>query len=149
MIKSLATIILLGMLIAVSYGSDWLDGGYVGRGNYGEIRQYFTDPIFYTRVPISSYSTYYPALDRKVFFREPIVLGKYTTRSPMPPSLQPYQSPANTSVYPPTAWQSEFRNKSLAAMAWESFHKNWTRTMAYASTRSSLKIMEGGQWKSI
>lgn len=145
MIKSLATVILLSMLIAVSYGSDWLDGGYVGRGNYGEIRQYFTDPIFYTRVPVSSYSTYYPALDRKVFFREPIVLGKYTARSP----LLSYQSPANTSVYPPTAWQSEFRNKSLAAMEWESFHKNWTRTMTYASTRSSLKIKEEGQWKSI
>ncbi|MFB3764584.1 MAG: hypothetical protein ACE14P_04980 [Methanotrichaceae archaeon] len=36
------------MLIATSSGQDYLDGGYAGSGDYGDIGQYFTDPIFYS-----------------------------------------------------------------------------------------------------
>jgi hypothetical protein len=151
MIRSCTAIILLSALIAVSHGSDWLEGGYVGSGSYGEVRQYFTDPIFNTRVPITSSSSYYPALDRKVFFKEPVALGKYTGKYTVGFPALYYQNPANISmsIYPSTAWQSEFRNKSLAAMQWESFQKNWTSTMNYASTRSSLRVKEGGSWRSI
>jgi hypothetical protein len=149
MIRSCMAVILLSALIAVSNGSDWLEGGYVGSGNYGEVRQYFTDPIFNTRVPVTSSSAYYPALDRKVFFREPIALGKYTGKYTARFPALSYQSPANISIYPPTAWQSDFRNRSLAEMQWESFQKNWTSTMNYASTRSSLRVKEGGSWMSI
>ncbi len=35
------------MLTAVPCAADWLEGGSVGRGDYGEIRQHFTDSIFY------------------------------------------------------------------------------------------------------
>jgi hypothetical protein len=149
MIRSYAAIILLSTLIAVSYGSDWLMGGYVGSGNYGEARQYFTDPIFNTKVPVASSSAYYPSLNRKNFSREPISLGKYTGKYTVAFPALSYQSPANISIFPATVWQSDFRNRSLAAMQWESFQKNWTSTMNYASTRSSLKVMEGGRWKSI
>ncbi len=151
MIKSCAAIILLSALIAVSYGSDWLEGGYVGSGNYGEARQYFTDPIFHAKVPVSSSRVYYPELDRTTFLREPITLGKYTGKYTVRFPALSYQNPANIStiIYPPTAWQSDFRNKSLAAMQWDTFQKNWTSTINYASTRSSLKVMEGGSWKSI
>jgi hypothetical protein len=34
-------------VLAVSHGQDYLEGGYVGSGDNSEIRQYFTDPIFY------------------------------------------------------------------------------------------------------
>ena len=37
---------ILTILIAVTQGQDYLDGGYVGSGDNGEIGQYFTDPIF-------------------------------------------------------------------------------------------------------
>lgn len=37
---------LLAILMAVSQGQDYLDGGYVGGGDYGDIGPYFTDPIF-------------------------------------------------------------------------------------------------------
>jgi hypothetical protein len=40
-------LILLIICVAVSNGKDWLEGGYVGRGNYGDIGQYFNDPLFY------------------------------------------------------------------------------------------------------
>lgn len=151
MIRSCAAIILLSALVAVSHGSDWLEGGYVGSGSYGEARQYFTDPIFYTRVPVTSSSSYYPTLDREVFFREPIALGKYTGKYTVRFPALSYQSPANMSIsaYPPTAWQSEFRNRSLSAMQWETFQKNWTSTMIYASSRSSFKVKEEGSWKSV
>lgn len=48
MIKVYSIIALIAMLVAVSNAADWLEGGSVGRGNYGEARQYFTDPIFYS-----------------------------------------------------------------------------------------------------
>lgn len=50
MTKACAVPVLLGLLIVVlvSQGQDYLDGGYVGRGNYGDVGQYFTDPIFYS-----------------------------------------------------------------------------------------------------
>lgn len=151
MIRSCAAIILLSMLVSFSYGSDWLEGGYVGMGSYGDVRQYFTDPIFHTKVPATSSSSYYPVLDKTSFFREPIALGKYTGKYTIRFPASSYQSPANMStiVYSPTAWRSDFRNSSLAAMQWESFQKNWTSTMIYASSRSSFKVNEGGGWRSI
>jgi hypothetical protein len=45
MVKARMVLVFLTILIAVSQGQDYLDGGYVDSGN-GEIGQYFTDPIF-------------------------------------------------------------------------------------------------------
>lgn len=59
MIKAFSILALLVMLAAVSNAADWLEGGSVGRGNYGETRQYFTDPIFYST---SSYTSSDPAI---------------------------------------------------------------------------------------
>ena len=33
-------------LLGLSQGQDYLEGGYASSGDYGDIRQYFTDPIF-------------------------------------------------------------------------------------------------------
>jgi hypothetical protein len=33
--------------MATSNGKDWLEGGYVGRGDYSDVGQYFNDPLFY------------------------------------------------------------------------------------------------------
>jgi hypothetical protein len=59
-IKSWTVLIMLSMLITLSSASDWLEGGYVGSGNYGEVRQYFTDPIFYSKG--GSYTSSDPAV---------------------------------------------------------------------------------------
>jgi hypothetical protein len=56
---------------------DWLEGGYVGTPNYGEIRQYFTDPIFYTRVPVSQPLSFYEPYNTATFSREPLYLGGF------------------------------------------------------------------------
>jgi hypothetical protein len=45
MVKARVVLVFLTILVAVSEGQDYLDGGYVGSGN-GEIDQYFIDPIF-------------------------------------------------------------------------------------------------------
>ena len=45
MIKACVALVFLTVLVAVSQGQDYLDGGYVNSGN-GEIDQYFIDPIF-------------------------------------------------------------------------------------------------------
>lgn len=47
MIKAYAALILLSMMIIAAQGQDYLEGGYVRSGSYGDTRQYFTDPIFY------------------------------------------------------------------------------------------------------
>jgi hypothetical protein len=144
MMKSFAVLALLAMLMAASYGSDWLEGGNVGQGNSDGIQQYFTDPIFFTRVPVSPPGTFYPAQDRTALLREPLYLGKFAV------SYQwPHQSPSNISVYPSTPWQSEFRNSSLAAMEWGSLQTNWTGTLALARTKSSLKVLQNDVWTSI
>lgn len=49
------------MLTAASCAADWLEGGSVGRGDYGEIRQHFTDPIFYS-TSSSHYTSSDPAI---------------------------------------------------------------------------------------
>jgi hypothetical protein len=36
------------LLVGIGFGQDWLEGGFVRSGDYGDIRQYFTDPIFYS-----------------------------------------------------------------------------------------------------
>jgi hypothetical protein len=135
-------LIILGITVSAQ---DWLEGGYVGSPDYGEIRQYFTDPIFFTRVPVSQpfsfYQPYYPA----AFSREPLILGRFT--APSAPLL--FQSTDYLNGYPYFPRQSDFRNKSLAAMQWEPFAKNWTATLSYAKTSSSFKVLERGAWKNL
>jgi hypothetical protein len=143
--KACAMLFFLSILTTTSFGSDWLVGGYVGSPNYAEIRPYFTDPIFSIRVPVSQAAKYNTADGSTSFYREPIYLGKYAARF----SNTATGSTDNISIYPETAWQSEFRNKSLAMMEWDTFEKNWTSTMNYASSRSSLRVQEDGGWKSI
>jgi hypothetical protein len=59
-IKTFGVLVLLAMLAMSANASDWLEGGYVGSGNYGEIRQHFTDPIFYSNA--GSYVSSDPAV---------------------------------------------------------------------------------------
>ncbi len=118
-IRMLRLILILSLLSMTASAADWLEGGFVGSPNYGEIRQYFTDPIFYTRVPVSS---------PLIFYR---------------PNIN------NTYIYPFYAVQSEFRNQSLSKMQWDPFEKNWTATMSYATRKSSFKIHKEGGWRSL
>ncbi len=60
MIKVYRILALLAVFTAVSSAADWLEGGSVGRGNYGDIRQHFTDPIFYSSS--SQYTSSDPAI---------------------------------------------------------------------------------------
>jgi hypothetical protein len=79
----LAVLMLFSILIAVSAGQDWLDGGSVGRGNYGDIRQYFTDPIFYSQDSAGSISTDPAIRDMQLSMertRYPTALGSSTPR---------------------------------------------------------------------
>jgi hypothetical protein len=111
--------LILALFCMTAIAQEWLEGGYVGSSDYGEIRQYFTDPIFFTRVPVSQPLSFY----------------------------SPYQG--NMGFYPFNAFQSEFRNRSLAAMQWEPIKKNWTETMSYAQGKSSFRVFEGGAWKNL
>jgi hypothetical protein len=110
--------LVLTLLSMTAISQDWLEGGYVSSANYGEIGQYFTDPIFYTQVPVSQ------------------PLGFY----------RPFIDNTN---YPFYAVQSDFRNRSLAAMQWEPFQPNWTSTMNYAESKSSFRVFDGGSWRSL
>jgi len=60
MIRVYGALSLLVVLMAVSSGQDYLEGGYVGSGGYSDIGQYFKDPIFYS--PSGSYVSSDPAI---------------------------------------------------------------------------------------
>jgi hypothetical protein len=47
-VLAVTVLVIMAALIAISCASDWLEGGYVGQGSYSDIRQHFTDPIFYS-----------------------------------------------------------------------------------------------------
>jgi len=97
---------------------EWLEGGYVGSPDYGEIRQYFTDPIFYTRVPVSQPLSFY----------------------------RPYIYNAYDPMY---AVQSEFRNRSLAAMQWEPFREELDIDHELCQGQIFLQSSRGGVWRSL
>lgn len=138
-ITMLAALLLLGSLSA----ADWLEGGYVGPIDRNEILPYFSDPIFYTN-PTASYRQSNPYYAREYFnnSRSNVIrLGKY-----------PYTGSWGTypwGTYPSLdeVRNSEFRLSSLAAMQWTPFQKNWTETMSYAKSNSSLRVHQGGGWK--
>jgi len=119
MMRSSLLFLILTLFCMTAIAQEWLEGGYVGSADYGEFGQYFTDPIFFTRVPVSQPLSFY----------------------------SPYLG--NMGFYPFNAFQSEFRNRSLAAMQWEPIKKNWTETMSYAQGKSSFRVFEGGAWKNL
>jgi hypothetical protein len=47
--RSYGILVLLIICMATSNGKDWLEGGYVGRGDYSDVGQYFNDPLFYSQ----------------------------------------------------------------------------------------------------
>jgi hypothetical protein len=52
-IVSIIPILAALLLIGLGSGQDWLEEGFVRSGDYGDMRQYFMDPIFFS--PGSSY----------------------------------------------------------------------------------------------
>lgn len=128
-------------LLAGSSSADWLEGGYVGPINRADVLPYFSDPIFY--MPVPSYSQSYAYRSQYFNYSRPDVihLGKY----PYLGSLAVYPGGG----YPPSEEprSSDFRLSSLAAMQWTPFQKNWTETVSYAQQYSSLRVNQGGEWK--
>jgi hypothetical protein len=59
-IVSFVIVIIACELISTGFGQDWLEGGFVRSGDYGDIRQFFTDPIFYS--PGSNHASSGPAI---------------------------------------------------------------------------------------
>jgi hypothetical protein len=129
------------LLISIACGQEWLEGGYVGRSDGSDIAQYFTDPIFYSNPTGAQRQSweqmYYPYFGAE-FFRD------YS---------QPYQFksgiyPGIFGVYPlnPEPYYSDFRLNSLAGMQWGTFQKNWSETLNYAKTSSSMRLYQNGVW---
>lgn len=130
-------------------GADWLGGGsdnneagswFADSGpNYGEIRSWFSDPIFFSSPtaspPPGFHEKYHPYFSEE-FFRspvQPIKLGGWRNNQ---------AGPGQAAIYPFRPTQSEFRNKSLASMKWPGFKKNWTQTLDLAKKKSSFKVLK-------
>jgi len=135
------TVLAVLFLLSGSSFADWLEGGYVGPINRAEVLPYFSDPIFYMPVPSSSQSYPYTSQYYNYPRADVIRLGKY----PYSGSWATYPGGS----YPPSdePRSSEFRQNSLAAMLWTPFQKNWTETVNYAQKYSSLRVNQGGEWK--
>ncbi len=89
-IRRKAIFTFLFILMGLSQGQDYLEGGYVSSGDYGDIRQYFTDPIF-SSSGASNYVSSDPAvrqmqesLDRSGRYARIGSSGARTTATPTP-----------------------------------------------------------------
>jgi len=127
------TVFALCLLISIACGQDWLEGGYV-RSYSGDIAQYFTDPIFTPNQPQSGVGMYYPYYG-SAFFQDYAYPYQFRNGTyPGPYGVYPfYQMP----------YYSGFRLNSLAGMNWEPFQKNWAKTVDYAQTKSSFRVLSG------
>ena len=134
------------MGIGIASGG-WLDGG----PNYGEMRSYFSDPIFYSGGPHSTidHSQYYPYFGSGIFkdststrapSREPIALGKIARK------LAEERKNKNTSNPTSLGYTNPRQNRMIDPEASPS-RKNWTRTMDFAQNKSSLKVYDYDDWK--
>jgi hypothetical protein len=106
MIKTLAPLIILGMLISVSSGDEWLEGEYGISRDHGDIGQYFTDPIFTS--PGGHYLSSDPAL------REMQISLDLPRPSSTAGLVQPSQGVTSNAVYLNTAgrWQIDLADGS-------------------------------------
>ncbi|MCJ7445730.1 MAG: hypothetical protein MUO26_14615 [Methanotrichaceae archaeon] len=74
MIRRYIIMLVLSLLCTTAFSEDWLSGGYVGSPNYGEVRQYFTDPIFYSGLPVSQPIGIYETYNAIPNFKQPLYL---------------------------------------------------------------------------
>jgi hypothetical protein len=101
------------LLIGISCGQDWLEGGYV-----------------------SSSRTSDPGIAGMVLWLDQAVPNYrgYTTGGAI------YPGPFGIYPFNPMPYYSDNRLNSLAGMNWEPYQKNWSETMNYAQTRSSFRV---------
>ena len=129
------------MLISIAFAQEYLDGGYVGRSGYGDIAQYFTDPIFFSDPTGAQRQSWeemnYPYFGAD-FFRDYAQPYQYI------PGI--YTGPFGVYPFNQKPYDSGFRQNSLDAMQWEPFQKNWTETLSYAKGSSSIKVYQNGAW---
>ncbi len=142
----LFVILIAGMDTAAA---DWLDGS---GPNYGELRSYFSDPIFYSGGPGSKvdYSQYQNYFGSKVF-KDPIGLGS-SKRAPIPLGkvarelAERQEGGTNENGGNLSAVGTDPREKRMIDPALLFSRKNWTKTMDFVQNKSSLQVYEYGNW---
>lgn len=140
--------ILMASLIGMTNGG-WLDSS---GPDYGELRSYFSDPIFYSGGPNSKvdYSQYYPYFGSG-FFQDPgssrkpakntLVLGKV--------ARQRAEAKKTASGYVGMQFDpsnSEFRTRVLSPSEIQARRESWAKALEFAQKNSSLRIYTGGDW---
>ncbi len=142
-------LVVSGLILATGQaGADYLDGS---GPDYSAWRSYFSDPIFFSGGAPSTvdYSQYYPYFGSGIFrepaslggsSKTPSVLGKVAKRIA---EMRVNQSLA-MGDQSPTAFYPRY-NRMIDPSTLPS-SKNWTRTMEFARNRSSMRVLEGGNW---
>lgn len=147
--RNLILIVSSLFLTAGLAGADYLDPG--SGPSYSEWRSYFSDPIFFSGGAPSrvDYSQYYPYFGSGMFReptplgvsgKAPAILGK-VARKLAEERAEAIAAAANQS----SATASPMYRRMINPEALPSM-KNWTRTMDYARERSSVRVLEGGEW---
>ena len=143
-------LVVSGLILAAGQaGGDYLNPG--SGPNYSEWRSYFSDPIFFSGGAPSTvdYSQYYPYFGSGIFrepaslggsSKTPSVLGKVAKRIA---EMRVNQSLA-MGDQSSTAFDPRY-NRMIDPSTLPS-SKNWTRTMEFARNRSSMRVLEGGNW---
>ncbi|OPY49738.1 MAG: hypothetical protein A4E51_01912 [Methanosaeta sp. PtaU1.Bin055] len=136
-------------LAAGQAGGDYLDPS--GGPSYSEWRSYFSDPIFFSGGAPSrvDYSQYYPYFGSEIF-RTPASLGGSSKATSILGKVARELAEEMAKSSPSTGNESASalspRYRRMINPETLKSSKNWTRTMEYATNRSSVKVFEGGEW---
>ena len=128
---------------------DWLDGS---GPDYGALRSYFSDPIFYSggphsKVDYSQYQNYFGS----GIFKDPIGLGS-SKRAPIPLGkvarelAEQQEEGLDENGENLSANGTDPKENRMIDPALLSSRKNWTVTMDFAQNESSLRVYKGGNW---
>jgi hypothetical protein len=111
--------LLIALFSMTALSQGWLDEGYVASSGSSTAAQYFTDPIFFTKVPQSQ------------------PLGFYSSYL------------INESYYPAHVMQPALYKDTMSALQWQPFSPNWSATLSYAKQKSSAKVYKDGAWQNL
>ena len=147
--RNLILIVSIITLATGQAGADYLNPG--SGPNYSEWRSYFSDPIFFSGGAPSRMdrSQYYPYFGSEIF-REPASLG-VSAKSPVVLGMvaramaEERENESLSAANDTTSAVGPRYSRMIDPETLPS-SKNWTRTMEFARERSSIRVLEGGNW---
>jgi hypothetical protein len=132
-----------------SYAREWLNTGYYNVNHEAEYYPFFGEDFFTSGYDQSTLGVQNIEAQRKIFespflpyFGEGFLSEDKPYQFTYPWGVFPLY-PYSESKYQLYKYPWTFRH----VQAWPDFRKNWTATLVYAKSNSSLRVYSGGTWR--